>query len=102
MLSALKRMAADDLARRRAVRRLRRQWERSAGAGSGVDRESLAATLRLARQQIALQQQVKMLEATRRVFRYWHAAHLPVGITALAAVLVHVVVVIVLGATWFR
>jgi hypothetical protein len=41
-----------------------------------------------------------MLEATQRVFRLWHVAHRPVALTALLAVLVHVAVVVALGATW--
>jgi hypothetical protein len=41
-----------------------------------------------------------MLEATHDVFRWWHVLHRPVAIAALAAVLIHVVVVVALGATW--
>ena len=43
-----------------------------------------------------------MLDATHDVFRYWHVVHRPVALAALVAVLVHVGVVIVMGATWFR
>jgi hypothetical protein len=41
------------------------------------------------------------LNATQSIFRHWHAAHLPVAITAVVAVTIHVVVVIAMGATWF-
>jgi hypothetical protein len=41
-----------------------------------------------------------MLAATHRVFRFWHVAHRPVAVTALVAVVVHVVVVVAFGATW--
>jgi hypothetical protein len=50
---------------------------------------------------MALGQQARMLEATQQVFRFWHAAHKPVAFTALIAVLIHVVVVVAMGATWF-
>jgi hypothetical protein len=64
------------------------------------DREMLAAILRLARREMALAQQARMLDATHDVFRYWHVLHRPVAIVALIAVLVHVAVVVALGATW--
>lgn len=57
--------------------------------------------MKLASREIALSQQVRMLEATQRVFRYWHVAHKPFALTALFAVVVHVAVVVALGATWF-
>jgi hypothetical protein len=43
-----------------------------------------------------------MLDATHKVFRWWHVAHRPFAITALVAVVIHVAVVVWLGATWFR
>jgi hypothetical protein len=49
---------------------------------------------------VALNQQARMLDATHAVFRYWHVFHRPVAIAALVAVLVHVAVVVSLGATW--
>jgi hypothetical protein len=99
---AIRRMTADDLARRRALRDLRRRWERSNPGSRTLDRKTWAEVGRLARQQMALEQQVRLLDATRKVFRYWHAAHLPVGLTALLAVVVHVAVVVAVGATWFH
>jgi hypothetical protein len=46
---------------------------------------------------MALQQQARMLEATRLVFGYWHVAHRPVAVTALVAVMVHVIVAVMIG-----
>jgi hypothetical protein len=99
---ALLGMIADDVARRRAIHNLERRWRRLDPEGGVVDQETRREVLRLARQEMSLAQQVRMLDATRRIFRYWHVAHLPVGLTALLAVCVHVVVVIVLGTTWFK
>jgi hypothetical protein len=96
----LKRMVADDLARRRAARRLRRLWETRGPRRRAADRKAIRAVLKLARQEVALNQQARMLDATHAVFRYWHVFHRPVAIAALVAVLVHVAVVVSLGATW--
>jgi hypothetical protein len=95
-----KRMVADDFARRASARRLRHLWKSRGPKRRGADRHAIRVVLRLARQEVALAQQVRMLDATQAVFRYWHVFHRPVAIAALAAVLVHVVVVVALGATW--
>jgi hypothetical protein len=50
---------------------------------------------------MALTQQARILEGTRAVFRFWHVAHRPFAFAALVAVLVHVGVVVAMGATWF-
>lgn len=90
----------DDLERFRAARTLRQGLLGAMRKGAGVDRQVLRLVLRLARRQMALSQQVRMLDATQRVFRYWHVAHRPVAVTALVAVLVHIVTAIALGVTW--
>lgn len=100
-LGTLRRMFADDLARRRAAERLRALSAR-AGRGRSGGARSVARAVRLARREMALTQQVRMLDATHDLFRYWHVVHRPVAIAALVAVLVHVGVVIAVGATWFR
>ena len=64
------------------------------------DRQVLTWVLRLAKREMALTQQTRMLDATHAVFRWWHVLHRPVAIAALLAVLVHVTVVVALGATW--
>jgi hypothetical protein len=96
----LRRMIADDLARRRAARGLRRLWRARGHARRKGDRKMVKAMLKLARREMALAQQARMLDATHAVFRYWHVLHRPVGVAALVAVLVHVGVVVALGATW--
>ena len=96
--TTLRRLATDDLARRSAARRLRRLCEQD-GHGR-QDRETVNRVVRLARREMALTQQARMLEATHDVFRFWHVLHRPVAIAALIAVLIHVAVVVALGATW--
>ena len=91
------RLVADDWARWRAMRDLGRRWARPRPGAPALDRPALAGALKLARREMALSQQARMLEASRRVFGYWHVAHRPVAVTALLAVLVHVIVAMAVG-----
>jgi hypothetical protein len=97
----LAQMVRDDFARRRAVNELRRRWKALGPGRPQLDGAALREVRSLARRQMSLGQQLRLLESTQRVFGYWHAAHKPVAITALLAVLIHVTVVVALGATWF-
>lgn len=92
------RMIGNNLERSRRLQRLRREW---AGRVE-LPADAVAAALRLARQQIALEQQLELLDATQRIFRFWHTAHMPFAVTALVTVLIHVAVAIVMGVTWVR
>lgn len=95
------RLIANDLLRWRRSAELHRRWSRRAGTGQPLDRAALAEAMRLARQEMALQQQTRMLDATHRVFRFWHVAHRPFAVTALVAVVIHVAVAIAMGAVHF-
>ena len=95
-------LLTSDLRRWRRTRELRRRWRVLARGRHALAGKELAEVLRLADREISLDQQSRMLAATHRVFRYWHVAHRPVAISALFAVLIHVVVVVAVGATWFR
>jgi hypothetical protein len=97
--SALVALAVSDLARWRAVRRLRQRWRSRSARLAPPEVRELGRRIR---REIALAQQVALLDATRRVFRFWHVAHLPVAFTALGAVLIHVALVVALGVTWLR
>lgn len=90
----------NDIRRWRKTRQLRHRLQELA-QGRQVSEAALSHALKLADREIALSQQVRMLEATQRVFRYWHVAHKPFALTALLAVMIHVVVVVAVGATWF-
>ena len=100
VLGTFGRMIADDLARRRAARALRTLSRARGRARRKEDRRMVKTMAQLARREMALAQQTRMLDATHAVFRYWHVLHRPVAVAALAAVLVHVAVVVALGATW--
>ena len=101
VIGTLIRLAANDLLRWRRSRELRTRFLRLGPGRTRPSRHAINEAVRLASREIALSQQVRMLEATHRVFRYWHVAHRPVALTALFAVIIHVSVVVALGATWF-
>lgn len=101
LLASARTLVVQDLARRRAVRRFSRFLAARGAGDSPLDRTALRRVVRLAAREAALTQQARMLEATQRVFKFWHVAHRPFAVTALLAVVVHVAVAVVLGATWF-
>lgn len=102
LLPALRRMLMNDFTRARRCRELRRRWAAIEGSsGRSLTGRALDEAVMLADREMAFDQQVRMLDATHRVFRFWHVAHRPFAITALVAVTVHIAVVVSLGATWF-
>lgn len=101
VLRTLQHLLADDIARWRMTRALRKRLAATRAGDKTLDRETIDKVVRLASREISLEQQLRMLDATQRVFGYWHVAHRPFAITALFAVVVHVAVVVAVGATWF-
>lgn len=93
----LLRMLADDLTRWRRTAELQRRWASVAPAGRPLSKAALGEAVRLASQEMSLQQQSRMLEATHRVFRFWHVAHRPFAVTAMVAVIIHIIVVLAVG-----
>lgn len=98
LLATLRQLVRDDLARWRATRALVRMCRRRPGVK--LDRHTLRRVRKLARREMGLMQQARLLGATQRVFRFWHVIHRPFAVAALVAVLVHVGVAVVVGATW--
>jgi len=98
-LSALATMIRDDLARGHAIRCLVQDWKRASVANPPT-RKELRRIKTMARREMAISQQMRLLEATNKIFRHWHLAHQPFAITAFVAVAVHVAVVIAFGSTW--
>jgi hypothetical protein len=97
VLATLGTLLAADLVRFRTTRKLQRRW----GKQCHLDKQALGEVIRLVRRQITLTQQRRMLEATQRVFRFWHVVHRPFSITAFVAVIIHVAVVVTMRVTWF-
>jgi hypothetical protein len=98
LLGTLRQLIRDDWARWRATRALARALARR--PGRRLERRTLKEVRRLARREMALMQQARLLGATQRLFRFWHVVHRPFAIAALAAVVVHVVVAVAMGVTW--
>jgi hypothetical protein len=100
VLWTLSHLVSDDITRWRLTHALRRRLAATRGAGA-LDKKTIDRVVSLASREISLAQQLRMLDATQRVFGYWHVAHRPFAVTALVAVVVHVIVVVAVGATWF-
>lgn len=95
-------LLTNDLTRWQRTRLLRERWMELAPDSRPLSRSALREAVSIADREISMAQQTRMLDATQRVFRYWHVAHRPFAVTALIAVMIHVVVVVAVGATWFR
>ncbi len=91
------RLASDDWTRWRTLRRLSKQWARGSAGHEALHGDELDNALKLARTEMALAQQLRALEATRRVFAWWQVAHRPFALTALFAVIIHVAVAVWVG-----
>ncbi len=98
LLQTVVHLVSDDLLRWRRRSQLRHRWTAVAPDGHRLTGAALREAVRLASEDISLQQQARMLTATQRIFRFWHVAHRPFAITALIAVIIHVAVVIAVGA----
>ena len=100
-LGALRAMLVSDLELWRTRRTIRERCRAYGPRTARLDRRAIDEVTACAAREMALAQQVTLLHATHRVFRWWHVAHRPIAITALVAVLIHVGVVAMVGATWF-
>jgi hypothetical protein len=89
----LSHLVSDDITRWRLTRALRRRFGSMKAGGAPLDRATIDRVVHLASREISLAQQLRMLDATQRVFKYWHVAHRPFAVTALVAVVIHVAVV---------
>ena len=101
-LRVLYELLTSDVRRWRRTRELRKRWRALTLGRHALPKAELTEVIRLADREISLDQQSRMLAATHRLFRYWHVAHRPVAISALLAVIIHVAVVVAVGATWLR
>lgn len=99
ILRTLLHLLSDDITRWRLTRQLRRCLR--SVKKSALDKKKIDRVVALASREIALSQQLRMLDATKRIFGYWHVLHRPFAVTAFVAVVIHVAVVVAVGATWF-
>lgn len=84
----------------RLGRRGRRRRTLAWLAQHGVAPESRASLARLAERRAALEQQTRVLAPFQRLFRYWHAFHLPLAVVMFLILVVHVAVAVAFGYVW--
>ena len=84
----------------RLGRRRRRRRTLAWLAERGVTSDSRAALARLAERRAAIEQQIRVLAPFQRLFRYWHAFHLPLAVVMFLILLVHVAVAVAFGYVW--
>ena len=80
---------------RRATRSLRQSLTKA-----GVANTDRAAVLDLARRSGRLALGAAVLQPFGRLFRYWHAVHLPLAIVMALVLLVHIAVAVLFGYAW--
>ncbi|MEZ4415531.1 MAG: hypothetical protein R3E10_07230 [Gemmatimonadota bacterium] len=95
LASALSRSVRYRLSRRREHKRVMEALTRG-GVPAGLRTEVAAMVERSHR----LEQQGALLQPFQRMFRYWHAFHLPLAIVMLLILVVHVGVAVAFGYTW--
>lgn len=80
---------------RKALRHLRQSLE-----SAGVDGEDRSRALGLAQRSRRLALGAVVLQPFGRLFRYWHAVHLPLAIVMALVLLVHIAVAFLFGYAW--
>jgi hypothetical protein len=98
-VNAFVRLVQDDLFRIATLHQIEKEWSSPDDPASKLDRRTRARAIATARREMALDQQLRALEMTRRIFGLWHIAHRPFALTALIGVTLHVVLAIVLAST---
>jgi hypothetical protein len=99
VVNAFVRLVQDDLFRIATLHQIEKEWSSPDDPASKLDRRTRARAIATARREMALDQQLRALEMTRRIFGLWHIAHRPFALTALIGVTLHVVLAIVLAST---
>ena len=89
------RVARKFLRDRGAIRSVRSALKRNGLAGSKKRR-----IIRLVKKEIALSNRITRLQTMRRLFKYWHVAHLPFAIVMLIIMVIHVGVTLAFGYRW--
>ncbi len=58
------------------------------------------AILEIVKDELSLSNKIRRLQTMKKLFKYWHVAHLPFALIMLIIVVVHVIVAIAFGYTW--
>ncbi len=65
-----------------------------------VPKADVRQVARLVSNEITLNRRIERLQLMRKLFRYWHVAHLPFALIMLIIMVIHVVVTLMMGARW--
>lgn len=84
----------------REWRRRWRWWQQKRRMDAAI-RSQIAELEKMTRQRRALHRQVASLAMARRLLSFWHAIHIPIGVTLFTAAFIHIVAAIYY-ATLFR
>jgi hypothetical protein len=55
---------------------------------------------KLAKSEMSLNRRIERLQTMKKLFQYWHVAHLPFALVMLVIMIIHVAVTIVFGYRW--
>ena len=80
---------------RRTIRQLK-----SVLRAENVSRQKSKYLVSLVKSEISLSNRIARLQTMRKLFKYWHVAHLPFAIIMLVIMLVHVGVTLAFGYKW--
>jgi hypothetical protein len=67
---------------------------------SNLPRKERKEMLGLLKQEARLSRRIARLNQMRRLFKYWHVAHLPFALIMLVIVIIHIAVSLVMGYKW--
>jgi hypothetical protein len=86
-------------------RKTMRDWQtvrnlKSVIKSRGLSRVQRKQLLGLVREEISLNNRIDRLQTMRKLFKYWHVAHLPFALIMLIIMVVHVAVTLAFGYKW--
>ncbi|MCU0347614.1 MAG: hypothetical protein MUC59_11805 [Saprospiraceae bacterium] len=67
---------------------------------NGLASPDVRKVARLVDNELSLNNRIERLDIMRKLFKYWHVAHLPFALIMLVIMVVHVVVTMMMGARW--
>lgn len=67
---------------------------------AGLPHTDVAGVVRLLNKEITLNYRIAWLQTMRRLFKYWHVAHLPFALIMLVIMVIHVAITLAFGYRW--
>lgn len=67
---------------------------------NGLASPDVRKVAKLVDNELSLNNRIERLDVMRKLFKYWHVAHLPFALIMLVIMVVHVVVTMMMGARW--